>query len=108
MLCWTDTHDVLQIVEPASGAEDASNEKPGKTKKQKQKGAYSPQRLHTAVCKFAPHFKACICMHARVHPGKTRPIRAYLRIPLPPRRRCHLEFAAATALSASAHQLLLL
>ena len=32
-------------------------DKPGKAKKQKQRGCYAPQRLLTAVCKLAPHFK---------------------------------------------------
>ncbi len=38
----------------------ASGDKPSKAKKQKQKGAYAPQRLLSAVCKVAPHFKVPI------------------------------------------------
>lgn len=47
--------------EPEEGAVGSKGEdKPSKAKKQKQRGCYAPQRLLTAVCKVAPHFKvAC-------------------------------------------------
>ncbi len=35
----------------------SASDKPSKVKKQKQKGVYAPQRLLSAVCKVAPHFK---------------------------------------------------
>ncbi|KAL0036465.1 hypothetical protein WJX77_008836 [Trebouxia sp. C0004] len=35
----------------------SSGDKPNKANKQKQKGAYAPQRLLSAVCRVAPHFK---------------------------------------------------
>ena len=44
--------------EPSAAADDTLGGKPNKAKKQKTKGSYAPQRLHTAVCKHAPHFKA--------------------------------------------------
>ena len=49
----------------------ASGDKPSKAKKQKQKqkGTYAPQRLLSAVCKVAPHFKVpamCYLNHPHV------------------------------------------
>lgn len=47
------------------------SEKPGKAKKQKQKGAYAPQRLLSAVCKVAPHFKVNITTLCVAHRHET-------------------------------------
>ncbi|KAL0037457.1 hypothetical protein WJX79_008841 [Trebouxia sp. C0005] len=50
--------DQVQSDAESSHTDDpASGDKPSKAKKQKQKGAYAPQRLLSAVCKVAPHFK---------------------------------------------------
>ena len=43
--------------EPEEAAAAGKGEDKRKAKKQKQKGCYAPQRLLTAVCKVAPHFK---------------------------------------------------
>ena len=54
---------LLSDQEQPAADEKGASDKPSKAKKQKQKGVYAPQRLLSAVCKVAPHFKVTTMPH---------------------------------------------